>query len=99
MAGTKKVLEVVAELPVPEEAKKRGRPKGSVKTIKNDRDKISRAKAIRLQCEECMGFQIFMIKDCPAPSCPLWPFRMGRGQEHTDAPIHGKDYVRPRDKR
>ena len=93
MVSSKQTVEV----PTEEAPRKRGRPKGSTKSTNSDRDKISRAKAIRIFCEECMGYQVFLIKDCPAPQCPLWPFRTGRGQQHTDVPINGKDYVRPRD--
>ena len=70
--------------------KKRGRPKGSKNKKSSDRDKITRAKAIRLQCEECMGFQIALIRDCSDQACALWPFRMGRGQIHTDIPVRTK---------
>lgn len=57
------------------------------KKVKSERDKITRAQAIKLMCIECMGFQKSMVKDCCDPACPLWPFRKGYGQEHTDIPI------------
>lgn len=61
-------------------------PKKTPKS-KNPRAGITRAKAIRLQCIECMGYQVGLVKDCPDVPCPLWPFRMGRGQEFTETPI------------
>ena len=45
-------------------------------------------KAIRCFCVECMGGQVLEVKDCTAPNCPLYAFRMGknpyRSRELTD---------------
>lgn len=80
MGRPKKVVE--------EEPKKITKPpKKKEKAVKSDRDKITRAQAIKLQCIECMGYQKSLVKDCPDYGCPLWPFRKGSGQEHTDVPI------------
>jgi hypothetical protein len=54
------------------------------KATKTGRDKITRAQAIKLFCIECMGFQKSLVKDCTDQQCPLWPYRRGFGQEHTD---------------
>lgn len=62
-------------------------PNKPTKTVKNARDKIARAQAIKLFCIECMGYQKSMVKKCTDQACPLWPFRTGAGQEHTDVPI------------
>ena len=35
-------------------------------------------KAIRCFCIECMGGQVREVKDCTAPNCPLYAFRMGK---------------------
>ena len=35
-------------------------------------------KGIKFMCAECMGYEFIEIKDCTAPSCPLYPFRGGR---------------------
>ena len=40
-------------------------------------------KAIRMKCIECMGGDTAqackeLIRDCPAPDCPLYDFRLGR---------------------
>lgn len=51
------------------------------------RDKITRAQAIKLFCVECMGYNKHFVKACPAEQCPLWPYRSGYGQQHTDMPI------------
>jgi hypothetical protein len=56
---------------------------------KSERDKITRAQAIKLQCMDCMNFQKYLIKDCPDFQCPLWTFRMGP-QEHSDIPVRTK---------
>lgn len=72
---------VVVEEPV---KKLGGRPKGAVAKKTVNRDAITRAKAIRLFCTECMNFQVKLINACSDPACPLWCFRKGAGQEHTD---------------
>lgn len=51
---------------------------------KSNRASITRAKAIRLQCIECMNYQIGLVNACTDEQCPLWPFRTGKGQQHTD---------------
>ena len=76
----------------PKKATKRAAPKTppppkTVKAVKSGRDKITRAQAIKLFCIECMGFQKSLVKDCCDPQCPLWPYRKGYGQEHTDFQI------------
>ena len=35
-------------------------------------------KAIRCFCIDCMGGQAREVKDCTAPNCPLYAFRMGK---------------------
>ena len=49
------------------------------KEIKN----YTRAKAIKLFCVECMGFEWNYIKDCTAKLCPLYPFRGATLQNHS----------------
>lgn len=34
-------------------------------------------KAIRAQCVECMGGQMYDVSGCSAKKCSLYPFRMG----------------------
>lgn len=85
MGRPKKVI--VEETPKKKTTKKIAPPTKKPKKIKSGRDKITRAQAIKLQCIECMGYQKSLVKDCPDTACPLWPFRMGKGQEHTDTPI------------
>jgi len=36
---------------------------------------LGRAEAIKWFCFECMGFSRVDIKDCTAPTCPLYVFR------------------------
>ena len=40
-------------------------------------------KAIRCFCIDCMGGQAREVKDCTAPNCPLYAFRMGENPYHT----------------
>lgn len=80
MGRPKKVVE--------EEPKKTTKPpKKKEKVVKSDRDKITRAQAIKIFCIMCMGYQKSLVKDCPDQQCPLWSYRKGYGQEHTDTKI------------
>ena len=40
--------------------------------------KLSRTKAVRMKCLDCMCFQPSEVRICPATDCPLWHFRLGR---------------------
>ena len=40
-------------------------------------------KAIRCFCIDCMGGQAREVKDCTAPNCPLYAFRMGKNPYPT----------------
>ena len=49
-------------------------------TIKNDKGELyelslTRKRAIRFFCYECMGWQKQEVRNCTAPNCPLFPFR------------------------
>jgi hypothetical protein len=59
------------------------KPRGPSKSVTN-REKITRAKAIRLMCIECMGFQVGLVNVCTDPACPLWCYRRGKGFENTE---------------
>jgi hypothetical protein len=41
-------------------------------------ERVSRSKAIRLKCIDCCCGNMTEVRKCPAESCPLWRFRMGR---------------------
>jgi hypothetical protein len=48
--------------------------------IKNSKGKLvdvemTRSKAIRYFCYECMGWQKSEVRNCTAPNCPLFPYR------------------------
>lgn len=48
--------------------------------IKNDKGELvevsmTRSRAIRFFCYECMGWQKQEVRNCTAPSCPLFPYR------------------------
>ncbi len=84
MGRPKKVI--VEEPEVKEEPKKsRGRPTGS-KTKPIDRSKLTRAVAVRLFCQECMGFQPKLVAGCTDLACPLWSFRLTKFQP-SDTPV------------
>lgn len=41
---------------------------------------LSRVKAIRAKCEDCMCGQMAEVSRCNITTCPLWPYRMGGGR-------------------
>lgn len=40
-------------------------------------ERITRGKAIRLKCLDCMCGNSAEVRRCPIKDCPLWRFRMG----------------------
>lgn len=40
--------------------------------------RLTPVRAMRAKCLDCTGNQSAEVKLCPAYSCPLWPYRMGR---------------------
>ena len=49
-----------------------------------EEDKLTRKKAIRLKCLDCMAGQVKEVRLCPSRDCPLWIFRMGREIKELD---------------
>ncbi len=47
-------------------------------------EKLTRKKAIRLKCLDCMADQVKEVRLCPSRDCPLWFFRMGREIKELD---------------
>ena len=46
-------------------------------------------KAIRKHCNDCMGNQEYLVRECPCKpgesfECNLWPFRLGRDPEKNE---------------
>ncbi len=41
-------------------------------------NKLTRKKAIRLKCLDCMAGQVKEVRLCLSRDCPLWIFRMGK---------------------
>lgn len=39
--------------------------------------RITRSKAIRLKCLDCMCGQVNEVRLCPTSDCPLWNYRLG----------------------
>ena len=53
--------------------------------------RLTRGEAIKAFCVECMGHQPQLVKDCTAPDCPLFAFRLGREVlGRKDTPEHAK---------
>jgi len=44
--------------------------KGNTKVLK-----LTRGRAIRYMCKECMGFNANVVRRCTAKLCPLYAFR------------------------
>lgn len=40
--------------------------------------RLTRGEAIKAFCVDCMGNQPQFVKDCTAPECALFPYRLGR---------------------
>jgi len=60
------------------------------------RPTLNRARAIREQCLECMGYQVQLINRCPDTACPLWEWRRGPGApERTISPLRRQTHTRP----
>jgi hypothetical protein len=51
------------------------------------------SKAIRLKCKDCSGGSESDARNCVVPSCPLWPYRMGRGPKEKDLRVPKFDRV------
>lgn len=49
----------------------------------------NRATAIRAYCVQCQGGEVAEVRRCPALTCPLHPFRMGKD------PLRGWDIPKP----
>lgn len=45
--------------------------------------KMSPLKAIRARCLDCVGHQVQEVRECPAVTCPSWPFRFGFNPWHV----------------
>ena len=50
-------------------------------------ERVSRSKAIRLKCLDCCAGQAAEVRKCPAESCPLWRFRMGKEENDELKPV------------
>ena len=46
--------------------------------------RLTRGKAIRAKCMECMCFQAAEVRQCPATDCPLWIYRMGKEMQQSE---------------
>jgi len=49
-----------------------------MRTDRKEMDVSSPMKAIRVRCLECVGYVSDEVKNCTAPDCPLYLFRLGR---------------------
>lgn len=38
---------------------------------------LTRLKAIKVFCRECMGWQANLVRDCSSQTCALYPYRLG----------------------
>lgn len=47
---------------------------------------LSRTKAIRAKCLDCMCGQSAEVRHCPIKTCALWPYRMGIGSKKKTMP-------------
>jgi len=72
------------------EVKKERKTRVSRKTKMYPGRPTTAASAIKLFCQECMGFQPKFVRDCTDKRCPLYDFRLA-GIEPTDASVRTKN--------
>lgn len=48
-------------------------PDGGTETVS-----LTPIRAIRKHCLECVGWSYETVKACTAPTCPLFPYRLGK---------------------
>lgn len=48
------------------------------------KSKMTRSRAIRAKCLDCVCDQVSEVKECPSKACPLWPYRMGGTPTDTE---------------
>lgn len=80
MSRPKKVVEEAPKEPKKRASRKTKMVAGRPKTA---------AAAIKLFCQECMGFQPKLVRDCTDKRCPLFDFRLV-GVEPTDVSVRTK---------
>jgi hypothetical protein len=86
MGRPKKVIVEEPKKEAPKEPKKRVSRKTKMAT---GRPKTA-ATAIKLFCQECMGFQPKLVRGCTDHRCPLFDFRLA-GIEPTEFSVRTKD--------
>jgi hypothetical protein len=47
---------------------------------------VTPLKAIRAKCLDCCCGDARYVKECHIRTCPLWPYRMGRGYQDPSKP-------------
>lgn len=60
--------------------------KNAIKRMSEKKGFFSPAKAIRLFCSECVGFNEEEVRKCPSKDCILWYFRNGRNSTSRRKP-------------
>lgn len=50
-------------------------------------ERLTRTKAIRLKCLDCTCGNMAEVRKCPATSCPLWRYRMGKEENDELKPL------------
>jgi len=58
--------------------------------------KLTRSNAIRLFCQECMGWQAHLVRDCPSKTCVLFPYRMGPGKIDAESVLQDTNTMQGR---
>lgn len=60
-------------------------PKSMRSTYKRAVEGRSRTMAIKAFCQECVGYERAVVRDCPSVACPLWPYRPYQTSDDDDA--------------
>ena len=48
--------------------------------------RLTRKKAIRAKCIDCMCGNTAEVRRCPSKNCSLWPYRMGKEERVVSLP-------------
>ena len=52
----------------------------------DEKQRLTRKKAIRAKCVDCMCGNKAEVKRCPSKNCSLWPYRMGKEERVVSLP-------------
>lgn len=91
----KKILDAEHKKKLQEGRKKAAKVKKISKTMRRNRkpgETCTMKFAIKSFCLECMGDQVGEVRKCTAPTCWLWPYRLGGLDEAVHKEIKSGEF-------